>query len=127
VKLRKAKLSDLNQIIALNEACYSDALRKTRRRFNRAHVERQVKKAIARDAAFVLENERDVIGFAWGRKTLDYFGNAYAEIVLLMVRRDFQGKGYGTKLIKFLEEKLGAKDVRILVLEASPAKNFTES
>ena len=117
-------MSDLSQIITLHETCFNELVKKTSRRISRAHLEKKIKKAIAKDIALVLEEKREIAAFAWGKKTRDYFGNEFGEIVAVIVRRDFQNKGFGAKLTRLLEKKLGVKDVRLYVLEVNPAKKL---
>jgi ribosomal protein S18 acetylase RimI-like enzyme len=124
-KFVEAKSSDVECIINLHKTCFSQAYEKTGRKFNEPFVKAAIVKAIKNDKTLVYRDElKKMAVFAWAKYNEDYFGNNFGEIVLLLVRPDFQNKGIGTQLVSRLIKELGINDIRISVLEINPAKKL---
>jgi N-acetylglutamate synthase-like GNAT family acetyltransferase len=67
-------------------------------------------------AHFTIRNKGKLIAFA--RVVSD--GSAYAFIVDVNVRPEFQGKGIGRKLLKFIIKELKGDEIRVLQLTFKP-------
>jgi len=69
---------------------------------------------------FSLYIEDNLIGFIAGKNKKSYQGLTYY-LAELCVNNEIQGKGYGTKLLKFLENELKNRDTKSLYLLTSNA------
>ncbi|VVB75919.1 Acetyltransferase (GNAT) family protein [uncultured archaeon] len=119
--MRKAKVTDLDAIIKLVKENFSFAWETTGRKFHAKFFRNKMLKAIKKDIFLVEEHKNELIAFGWASKEKDYFGNPIGEINLLVVKKEYQGKGIGSKMLKTLETKLKTKDLRLECLCINPA------
>lgn len=122
--MRKARTTDIPQIIELLKESFSHAWKKTNREFHKKFVARNILKGIKKDIVLVEKKQGKIIGFGWAKRSKDFFGNKIGEITLVLISPKHQNKGLGTKLIKRLEKELKVKDLRLECLSNIPAKRL---
>jgi len=107
VFIRKAKVSDISQLIEVENKCFAyDQM--SRRSFHW-----MIKKA--HSLFFALEYETKIIGYGL---VLINQGTSLARLYSLCVLKEYQGHGFASKLLSFLEDKASTeKDCAYLRLE----------
>jgi GNAT superfamily N-acetyltransferase len=65
-----------------------------------------------------------VRAFAWGGKRIDYFGNVYGELVIVLVHPTWQGRSIGSLLIQEVNDRLRQKDLRLSILYGNRADSL---
>jgi ribosomal protein S18 acetylase RimI-like enzyme len=81
------------------------------------------------DLLYVVEARGEIVGYTLGRSQLDEDGPYDAELIALHVRRPYQRRGIGHRLVAALAEQLharGCASLMLWVLEDNPARSFYE-
>ncbi len=111
-KLRVAKLSDLTQLVELENACFNyDQL--TKRNFNWMITK-------ANSIFLVLEYQSRLIGYGL---VLINSGTSLARLYSIAVLNEFQGHGFASKIISELEELSSQEDCAYLRLEVKASNH----
>ena len=121
---RKANKKDLNEVIQLIKDSFGYAWKKTHRKFDEKYFRKNILNGINNDICTVEIDKGKIIAFAWASKQKDFFGNPCGEIKLIVIDRDYQNQGIGSRLLKHSEEKLGTKDLRLDCLCINPASKL---
>jgi ribosomal protein S18 acetylase RimI-like enzyme len=110
--IRKAKLVELDNVFNLYKSCIKDLLSKDIVMWDKNYPTRElIKKDIELNNLYVIEKNKNFIGAFVLDEYLDEYwekvnwkNNNFIGIHLLAIKPDFQGKGYGKKIIKFCEQ-----------------------
>ncbi len=123
MKIREAKKGDISKMAQLmikefSKSPYND-------KWTKESSEKSVKSDLITGVGYIVEENKKIIGFILIRK--DILDKVCLFIENLIVDSDYQGKGVGTKLVKFIEEKYSKKEGCIISLttnKKSSAHNF---
>ena len=110
MRIRKEKTKNLNEISKLFKEEF------TKSPYNQKWTKEQVKKIIKnyfnKDNILILIEDKIILGFIIFKiKPWNY--NDICEIQELVIKKEAQGKGYGSKLIKYLEQFLKKRQKNI--------------
>jgi len=111
--IRKAKTSDLKKVSAIFRTEFKKP--PYHERWTEKNALKKIKKYYKENYMFVLEVEKEIVGFLIGTSYLWHDGTR-GMIDEVVVSSKFQGKGYGTKLIKHFEKFLKKKGVKNISL-----------
>lgn len=122
MKIRKATKKDLNEIakILMKESAKPPYNEK----YNMKIALREVNN-FSKNELYIAENEKNILGFIASSITADDKKKAYINELWLKV--EFQGKGIGKSLVKFIEDfykKKGVKIIRLVSKRSSKAFEF---
>ena len=114
MKIRKATLKDLNLIVKINRESENEVDKLT-----------NTKDSDIRMEIYYLMKNNKAEYFILGAKGFiaikqDFAGYKNCELYYLMVSKKFQGKGVGTKLIKFIENYAKKKNFRAIYIYTHP-------
>ena len=121
MKIRKARKGDLRKVDEIFRVEY--AKKPYNEKWNRKISFAKIKNYFKNNFFFILEENKDIIGFAIGHIVLWDRGKVgYIDEVVVMEK--FQGKGYGKFLIDHIENQFkikGAIDVDLMTHQKSKA------
>ena len=107
VKIRKAKLKDVNSCLELSKI--PELLNPDKTPSHKWWIEAFVKE---KQIFFVAEENYEIIGFIMGERTA---GNI-AIFHSLVIKENYRNKGIGTKLIKTAEEECKKRKIKAIML-----------
>ena len=121
-KIRLLKRSEIPKIIALHKDSIVPIWKKHNRPFNLRNIKKYFEKRFTKEKIYVIEKYKKII--ACGSILIE---NNYADLGIILVSKKEQGRGYGKRIMSFLEDiakKRGAKRITLDVLLENPALDF---
>ena len=126
MRIRRLKFKEISEIIRLHKESIAPVWRRLKRHYNLKNIERYIKINFSKEKIFVLENEGRII--ASGSIMFENFsGFKAANLGMMLVSTKEQGRGYGEKMVQFLENlarRKGIKEISLDVLIKNPAVKF---
>lgn len=119
MKIRKATKKDLGEIAKLFK------IESSKKPYNQAWMEKtaiqKVKEIFNTQEIYVALIKKEIVGFVSIMSKLGSRGNE-RDIDELWLKSDFQGKGIGTKIIKFIEDKYKKNSFSLCLVSDTKSK-----
>jgi len=125
MKIRRLKYKEISEIIRLHKEAIVPLWRKLKRPYNFKKIEKYIKINFNKEKLFVIDEGKII---ACGSILFDKFSSIKkASIGMILVAKKEQGKGYGKRMVEFLEDyarKRGVKELNLDVLIKNPSAKF---
>jgi len=116
MKVRKAKKKDLEKVLNLWKEEYSK--KPYNSIWKKAYLKLKLRKYFLKNYFYVLEKNKEIIGFIIFMEQFLY-NYKIGFVIQFVVGSDFQGKGYGKKLMDYAEKIMKKKGLKRIELRAN--------